>query len=254
MKIELIHQKAKTLSKSYLSLEVELLDVIGEVEKHRVYHHKGYPSLFQYCIQELGLSEGCSYNFINVSRKSQQVPELKQEIKAGRLSVSKAKKISSVVTPENKAIWIHHAKTLKNSELERQVAAQNPEAAAPERINFISAQRAKVQFGLDEKVVQKLKLAQDYVSRSRNKNVNLEETLDAVLDIYLTSRKSKNKKVLARDQFKCQSPGCSHTRYLQVHHIQPKSKGGSNQTENLMTLCQYHHQKVHGRWPGQRRG
>jgi len=118
----------------------------------------------------------------------------------------------------------------------------------PERIHFISSQRAKVQLGLGERVVKKLKQAQDFVARSKKANVTLEETLEAVLDQFLVSRKPKNIKVLVRDRYQCQSPGCSHTRFLHVHHIQPRAKGGSNEEKNLMTYCQYHHQKAHGRW------
>ncbi len=56
-RITFIHQKAKQLSAQYLRLEAELLEIIQQVENLRVYHHLGYPSLFQYVIQELRLSE-----------------------------------------------------------------------------------------------------------------------------------------------------------------------------------------------------
>lgn len=52
--------------------------------------------------------------------------------------------------------------------------------------------------------------------------------------------------VLARDRHRCQAPGCSHTRFLEVHHIKPQSRGGGNDPANLITLCagchRLHHQ------------
>ncbi|MCK9995977.1 MAG: HNH endonuclease, partial [Candidatus Krumholzibacteria bacterium] len=55
------------------------------------------------------------------------------------------------------------------------------------------------------------------------------------------------REVLARDQHRCQAPGCGRTRFLEVHHIKPRHQGGSNTTENLMTLCASCHRLWHER-------
>ncbi|PID79154.1 hypothetical protein CSB20_11485 [bacterium DOLZORAL124_64_63] len=56
---------------------------------------------------------------------------------------------------------------------------------------------------------------------------------------------STRRRVLARDQHRCQAPGCSHTRFLEIHHITPRSQGGTNADENLTTLCSACHQRAH---------
>ncbi|PID81980.1 hypothetical protein CSB20_00150 [bacterium DOLZORAL124_64_63] len=56
---------------------------------------------------------------------------------------------------------------------------------------------------------------------------------------------STRRRVLARDQHRCQAPGCSHTRFLEIHHIIPRSEGGTNAEENLTTLCSACHQRAH---------
>jgi len=38
---------------------------------------------------------------------------------------------------------------------------------------------------------------------------------------------------------------CSNERWLHVHHIQSVARGGTNEPENLITLCSRHHQLVH---------
>ena len=53
------------------------------------------------------------------------------------------------------------------------------------------------------------------------------------------------RKVLARDKHRCRAPGCGRTRFLEVHHIKPRSRGGSNQAENLVTLCAACHRLWH---------
>lgn len=55
------------------------------------------------------------------------------------------------------------------------------------------------------------------------------------------------REVLARDRHRCRAPGCPHTRFLEVHHIVPRIKGGTNQPENLITLCAACHRMWHER-------
>ena len=50
--------------------------------------------------------------------------------------------------------------------------------------------------------------------------------------------------ILLRDGFRCQE--CGYYKHLEVHHIIPRSKGGSDDPENLVTLCQRCHGKKHG--------
>ncbi|MBT8201953.1 MAG: HNH endonuclease [Acidimicrobiia bacterium] len=53
--------------------------------------------------------------------------------------------------------------------------------------------------------------------------------------------------VLNRDGA-CTIDGCGGTYRLEVHHIVPRSRGGTHDLENLTTLCWWHHHvAVHGR-------
>lgn len=62
------------------------------------------------------------------------------------------------------------------------------------------------------------------------------------LTMYLNknSKIIKNpREILKRDKHKCQL--CGSVFNLEVHHIQPKSKGGKNYSDNLITLCKTCH-------------
>jgi hypothetical protein len=48
----------------------------------------------------------------------------------------------------------------------------------------------------------------------------------------------------ARDRG-CRFPGCTHTRYVDAHHVQHWAHGGETKASNLVTLCRFHHRKVH---------
>ena len=48
----------------------------------------------------------------------------------------------------------------------------------------------------------------------------------------------------ARDKG-CRFPGCTHKKYTDAHHIQHWAHGGETKMSNLVTLCRFHHRKVH---------
>lgn len=52
------------------------------------------------------------------------------------------------------------------------------------------------------------------------------------------------KAVYRRDGYRCALCDCS--QYLQIHHAIPRGKGGSDNIENLITLCYRCHAAAHG--------
>lgn len=51
------------------------------------------------------------------------------------------------------------------------------------------------------------------------------------------------KKVFKRDHYQCRV--CGDTDALTVHHITPRGEGGTDDLDNLITLCDACHQRVH---------
>jgi hypothetical protein len=51
--------------------------------------------------------------------------------------------------------------------------------------------------------------------------------------------------ILARDQHRCRVPGCTHATFLDIHHVVPRSEGGSNDPGNLIGICSAHHRAAH---------
>ncbi|MDQ7822381.1 MAG: HNH endonuclease signature motif containing protein [Candidatus Eremiobacteraeota bacterium] len=73
-----------------------------------------------------------------------------------------------------------------------------------------------------------------------------EKFLAALLADYLATEghfpnAAHHHKILKRDRFRCQVPGCRCRRNLHVHHIIRRSQGGSDDPWNLITLCEAHH-------------
>jgi len=60
---------------------------------------------------------------------------------------------------------------------------------------------------------------------------------------------SVRRAVLARDHHRCRGAGCGSARFLSVHHKVPRTAGGTNDPDNLITLCGNCHRAVHRHAP-----
>jgi hypothetical protein len=43
----------------------------------------------------------------------------------------------------------------------------------------------------------------------------------------------------------CRFPGCTHTQFLDGHHIRHWAHGGETKLSNLVMLCRFHHRQLH---------
>lgn len=274
--IQAIHEKAVRLASTFKNVEHQLMEVLEEVDTHRVFAKMGYSSLFTYAVDGLKLSESCAYALINVTRKARHVPELKEAIASGNLTVSKAKKITSVITPENSAHWINTAQQMTSRELEKAVVSINPKATI-EKMKYVASDRVQFQCGISEELMNKMKRAQDLLSQKLKRPASMEEVLEALASGYLqredpvlkAARTRSNKQqvpglvrrpipiavkheVAKRDHGQCsfvdkEGKRCTSTRFVSMHHVKPVSMGGKHSAENLATLCFNHHRLFHDR-------
>ncbi|MHB2019433.1 MAG: HNH endonuclease signature motif containing protein [Candidatus Xenobia bacterium] len=51
--------------------------------------------------------------------------------------------------------------------------------------------------------------------------------------------------VMFRDAFRCSVPGCTHTLYMEIHHLDEFWRGGTHDLDNLTLLCTRHHGMWH---------
>lgn len=65
---------------------------------------------------------------MTVARDGLKYSKLQKALSENKISVSKAKRISSVLTQSNQEEWLNHARLNSHRSLERLVASKNPEA------------------------------------------------------------------------------------------------------------------------------
>ena len=62
-------------------------------------------------------------------------------------------------------------------------------------------------------------------------------------------RGALRRQVEARDDHRCQVPGCGRRARLEVHHLRHRAHGGQSKLPNLTLLCRFHHHRLHeGGW------
>jgi len=185
-----IHMRALAVVSRYKTAEAELVDILQQVEEHRVFVKRGHSSLFAYAVTELGLSENVVYSLIAVARKSRAVPELKEQMKAGALSLTNAKRIVSVLkvenTPEQNQEWIQKAVELSSRKLEKEIVKENPKEATQEKAAYVARDRVELQVGLSEQEMLRLRKVQDLLCQAKKRTVSLEETIAVLTGEFLS--------------------------------------------------------------------
>jgi HNH endonuclease len=222
-----IHARAVEVARKYRACEVELIEVLQEVERHRVYLHHGCNSLFKYACDCLGLSEDVAYIFINVARKVTQVPELAKEIREGRLTIAKAKRIAPILNSTNKTEVLTFAANASKREIERRVAQEAPTFAIHDKLSFTAdpvdkvtlkrnvehrrEARVQLQVGVSEELMVALRHAQDLISQKKQRTVGLEDVLSILVESYV--RKEDPVEKAKRFKIKGQV-GVTHTQVI----------------------------------------
>ena len=292
-----LHEKALELSRRYLESERHLVEVLGEIDTHKVWRTLGYSSFFEYVSKALSLSDGQTYTLTSVSRKCREIPELKQAILSKTVSISNAKRILPVITPENNQIWINKAHELTTRNLEKEVAVVSPISRVKEEVRPLAQNLSKITFCISDETEILFRHAQDILSNKVGRCLGLEETVKEMAE-YVIEKLDKVKKaermanptgkalkpihkrsvpvdsislnaksvqsrrpplakaiehqVRLRDRNRCSAElpdgtRCTHTRFLELHHKTPLSRGGIHHVNNLISLCSTHHKLWHER-------
>jgi 5-methylcytosine-specific restriction endonuclease McrA len=184
-KEQAIHDLALSRAGQHADSESALLSSIEEVDRLRLYEKFGLPNISQYCRQYLKLSDTLTGFFVGVARKARVVPELKDAIEQGELSVSTAIQVVGVITEQNQTEWVEKAKELTKRELEKEVAKARPHKKKKPRLKPVGENRNRIEFEASDEFVSLLRRAQDLESQRTSRAATLEETLQTALEGYL---------------------------------------------------------------------
>jgi hypothetical protein len=204
----------------------------------------GYDEFRHYCDERLGLSARSVEERAKVEERRWASPALQEASRQG-LPFEKLRLLSALPEPEI-ASWTPRAHALTcialkralHGERERQMRAQRRVAAAlPLRVAAVVAaavQAVRERTGLPLPVGKCLAIVAAHFIRTWSALVK--------------PRKTRSRKVRDRDLGRCQVPGCSRGA-THSHHVLYRSRGGSDDLDNQIGLCAFHHLRcIHGGW------
>jgi hypothetical protein len=278
-----IDQRALETVKEIKLRESELIEILQKVERYKIYKDFALTSLFVYCTKRLKLSEDVAYTYIRVTRTTMEIPALKEAIDKVEINLSNAKKVSSVITPENQLEWLDKAKQCTTRELDYEIAKIKPEAVVKERVKPIAENAFELRCLLSFKGQKLLVRALDILSTKKKKALKPGEALESMLEEFIERHDpvKKAERAIARQTSQApvtkpvrekgkrtaipslakhlvteatsdqctvvdsQGLRCQNRRWLHRHHKIPVAQGGQHTVKNLTLLCSSHHRQVH---------
>jgi hypothetical protein len=225
-------------------------------KKMRCWEVAGFPSLAHYWVERLGMAARTVEQRIALEEQLHELPALKTAMKEGRISYEKARLIARYADKVTVQALIEQAEGLSCIELRRRFEA-NEEAQMSARRKF----KAVVPWRIACDVEFAFRVLRRWSRAPLSDGeclVALFAHFVAVWKPLLAQRTTLHRRVLERDGYRCQVPGCSRTA-AHAHHIIARSAGGKDEIWNLTSLCAAHHLrgihmgrlKVAGRAPDQ---
>jgi 5-methylcytosine-specific restriction endonuclease McrA len=194
----------KTLVAREREVTTQVLHYLREVELRKIHLERGYPSLFEFTVRELGYSSGSAYRRIQAMRLLKALPELEPQIQSGVLSLSVAAKAQSYFREESKRRRIDAREKketvrgllgLSSRECERKLAALSPEAALPkERARSVTDELTQIQFLADRALLGKLERLKQLMAH-RNFEGSYAKLFDQLADLALKKLEPKARAV-----------------------------------------------------------
>jgi hypothetical protein len=237
-----------------------LVASLAEVDQRKLYKALKYPSLYKFCHEELKLSEGAAYRRIRAARVAGRFPIALNYLEDGSITLTNMTVLSRHLTLANHMTLMEAARHKTRAEVERQMAALNPDA--PDLVTL----RVRVR----RETLDKLRRAQDLL-RHVIPTGDAGEVIDRALTELIrgaerkkmakvkhprparpVSRRSRyipaavRRAVSERDGGRCAFVGtqgrCNETGFLEFHHVNPFAMDGAATVDNIELRCRAHNQ------------
>ena len=131
--VELLHTTRLQLQRSH-ELDADLLLLLGEIDARQLYLERAFPSMFAFCMGELGLSEDVAYNRIKVAGLARRFPRVLDFVRDGRIHLSGLRLLEPHLTEENLEVVLAAATGKSKRHIEELVARLAPQPSVPPSI------------------------------------------------------------------------------------------------------------------------
>jgi hypothetical protein len=156
----------KSLVSKERELTLNVLHYLREIESRKIHLLAGYSSLFEYCVKELGYSEGSAHRRLSAMRLIGDLPQVEEKIRTGKISLTVAaqaqnffrerKKAQDPVDRDTKVAVLSDLEHSTARECERKLLALSPDVALPKtRVRALTPEYTLIQFVADRDAFKK---------------------------------------------------------------------------------------------------
>lgn len=117
----------------------DIVEHIAEFERRRLYAPKRFPTMFEYCTQTLGYSEGAAYLRIYAGRLSNQYPEILELLRTRRLHLTAIRTVGPHLKASNSRELLSRSLSKTERELKFLIAEVAPKPEPVEVVRHLSA-------------------------------------------------------------------------------------------------------------------
>ena len=270
-----VHEETLKASAREKSATLVLLEYLAEMERRRAYLARGYSSLWNYVEKGLGYSPAQTGERISALRLMKAVPEVRESVESGKLSLTTAAALGQFMKREKKTVSeiqsiLPEVENKSSREVERMLLPETT-APKPDRIKPVSKTTTQITIEVDEEFMALLKRAEEIAGSSAK------ETLKKTLQAYIRSKRPEPRRaahpapeveaevsppqgryipaqerrlVRKRSGDQCEHRDkitgrrCDARRFLEFHHCDPYAYGGAHSVRNMKHLCHAHHRAL----------
>lgn len=275
-----LYQLCITYGEQAKKWRYKFMGLLPEVNRRRLYEKKGFQSIFEFAKKLAGVSEEQVRRVLNLEKKFEETPALKNLLVSGEVSVNKLARVASIATKENEEILANQAEILSKSALETLVKDEKKsqtETALPQgqiglfetkfEAKSVPGHNSEEQLQLSPKIKERLLELQ-------RKGINLDQLLEEFLDQREEEIKQEKEELVEELRVKaatqtprlaqipryipvkirnlikkehgnkCSIPTCQKPAET-IHHTQRFALAGIHDPRYLAPLCKNHHQIAH---------
>ena len=239
----------KSLVQKERELATQILHLLDEVDRRKLYLEQGYGSLFDWCMGVLGYSNGAAHRRIQSMRLIRALPEVEAKIESGELSLSVAAQAQSYfrqedlrrkeshapkLDPLEKKTLVEDLLGLSSREAERKLSLLSPEPEAFEKKQLLRDGRTLIQFTASPELMAQLEDLQALLSHQ-----NPEGKLEGLVKLISQMALKKLLGPSVSSASKSSNPRVSKQKSLEPKGLEPKNL--ESKTSGSSTLAPTSH-------------
>src|SRR4051812_3486263 len=113
-------------------VEADLLVHLAEIEERRLHSEMAFPTMFAFCVDELGFSEDQAYNRTTVARAARRIPAMLDSLRSGAVHLTGLRLLARCLTEQNHRDVLAEASGKSKRQIEEIVARFDPKPPVPD--------------------------------------------------------------------------------------------------------------------------